>query len=200
MVDGAAPPFAQPRPGSSADRLVGLTLDYMLADGAPTDSLRAIAEAIGTSHRMLQYHFHTKERLLGCVLLKFQERMTVTEMPEFTSRSEYVRFSWEIYREPDSFLMMEILILITNPAAGAVNDESLMKRLSNRWSETLVELGLREGLPPARAEAEARLVRDAWRGMHQDIYSTGDRVSVDAAFEVLLHWLDASPSLQPSDD
>ena len=92
--------------------------------------------------------------------------------------------------------MMEILILITNPAAGAVNDESLMKRLSNRWSETLVELGLREGLSLARAEAEARLVRDAWRGMHQDIYSTGSRPEVDAAFEVLMDWLDASPALQ----
>ena len=196
MVDGTPPPFAVPRPGSSADRLVELALDYMLADGAPTDSLRTIADAIGTSHRMLQYHFHTKERLLGSVLLKFQSRRTIDDLPEFTTRSEYVRFSWDIYRQPDSFLMMEILILITNPARGAVNDESLMKRLSNRWSETLIELGLREGLTLERAEAEARLVRDAWRGMHQDLYSTGDRHSVDAAFEVLMHWLDASPGLQ----
>ena len=196
MIDGTPPPFALPRPGSSADRLIELTLDYMLADGSPTDSLRTIAEAIGTSHRMLQYHFHTKERLLGSVLLKFQQRRETADPPEFTSRSQYVRFSWDIYREPDSFLMMEILILITNPAAGAVNDESLIKRLSNRWSETLIELGLREGLPLERSEAEARLVRDAWRGMHQDIYSTGNRPAVDAAFEVLVDWLDASPALQ----
>ncbi|MCU1423682.1 MAG: hypothetical protein JWN36_3333 [Microbacteriaceae bacterium] len=200
MVDGTPPPFALPKPGSSADRLIELTLDYMLAEGAPTDSLRTIAEAIGTSHRMLQYHFHTKERLLGSVLLKFQARRAIAELPEFTSRSQYVRFSWDIYREPDSFLMMEILILITNPAAGAVNDESLMKRLSNRWSETLIELGLREGLSLERSEAEARLVRDAWRGMHQDIYSTGNRAAVDAAFEVLLDWLDASPALQRARD
>ncbi len=197
MVDDSSRPFTMPAPGSPADRLAELTLDHLLAEGDPSDSLRSIADAIGTSHRMLQYHFVTKERLLGVVLLKYRRRKPDEPPREFESRSDYVRHSWRVYRRPENLLMMQLLILITSPGSGAVGDESLMTGLGDRWSETLVALGLREGLTLERSEAEARLVRDAWRGLHLDLYGTGDTDAVEAALDVLLHWLDASPSVQP---
>jgi AcrR family transcriptional regulator len=192
MADLSSRPFQMPRAESPADRLLEKTLDHILGAGDPTESLRSIAEAIGTSHRMLQYHFGSKERLLAGVFFKYQQRLAVTNgvpLLDPTSRAHYVRMSWDIYREPDNFVMLELLLMITNPAAGALNDLSLMTSISGPWSETLVELGLAEGLSRERAESEARLVRNAWRGLHADLYGTGDTVAADAALEVLLEWI-----------
>ena len=196
MADFSSRPFELPRAGSAGDLLLDKVVQYFMADGDPRDSLRGIAQAIGTSHRMLQYHFGTKERLLGAAFLRFREILTegrgssVPIEPPFT-RGDYIRMSWEMYRRPENFLMLELLLLITNPAAGALTDESLMKQLSSEWSEVLVKLGIDAGLDPARAEAEARLVRSAWRGLHGDLYGTGDAAAVDAAVNVLIDWVDA---------
>lgn len=177
---------------SPADKLLNRAFDYIDGAGDPHDSLRAIAEAIGSSHRMLQYHFTTKERLLAGVYFKYQARAILQygeTMPAFESRAQYVRASWNFYRDPDNVVMMELLLLINNPAAGALADESLMSTISEPWSATLTDLGILEGLTPARAESESRLVRNAWSGLHADLYGTGDSESADAAISVLIEWI-----------
>jgi AcrR family transcriptional regulator len=192
MADLSSRPFEIPRAGSPADRLLEKALGHILGAGDPAESLRSIAEAIGTSHRMLQYHFGSKERLLAGVFFKYQQRLAATNgvpLLEPTSRAHYVRISWDIYREPGNFVMLELLLMITNPVAGALTDPSLMKSISGPWTEALVELGIAEGLTRERAESEARLVRNAWRGLHADLYGTGDTAAADAALDVLLEWI-----------
>src|SRR5947209_8561383 len=55
--------FASPR-----DRLLAAAVDYVVANGFSNLSLRELATAIGTSHRMLIYHFGSKEGLLVAVV------------------------------------------------------------------------------------------------------------------------------------
>lgn len=185
-------PFEIPIANSAADKLLDRAFEYIDGAGDPNDSLRSIAEGIGTSHRMLQYHFVTKERLLAGVYFKYQARAMAqydeTQLVP-TSRAEYVRRSWEFYRDAENAPMIELLLLINNPASGALTDETLMKTISAPWSATVTELGIREGLTPERAESESRLVRNAWRGLHSDLYGTGDSVLADAAVEVLIEWI-----------
>ncbi|MES2170407.1 MAG: TetR/AcrR family transcriptional regulator [Actinomycetota bacterium] len=190
MSDLSARPFELPRAGSPGDLLLDRLVDHLLDDGDPRGSLRSLAESIGTSHRMLQYHFGTKERLLGAALLKIMQRMPPPAPDEWpTTRADYLHYAWGVYRRPENFILLELLLMVTNPAAGALNDETLMKQLSGSFRDQLVTLGLREGLAPERANAEARLVIDAWRGLHQDLYGTRDARAVDAAMDVLIEWV-----------
>ena len=49
---------------SAKDVLLERVVDHFVADGLGDLSLRKIAGAIGTSHRMLLYHFGSKDGLL----------------------------------------------------------------------------------------------------------------------------------------
>ena len=49
--------------------------DYLLAHGLGAASLRPMAKAIGTSDRMLIYHFGSKAKLLEAALLRTSERL-----------------------------------------------------------------------------------------------------------------------------
>ncbi len=49
---------------SARERLLEAVVEHFSADGLADQSLRRIAEAVGTSHRMLLYHFGSKDGLM----------------------------------------------------------------------------------------------------------------------------------------
>src|SRR5437879_9141524 len=56
------------------DRLLDAAMDYVAVHGSSGLSLRQLAIAIGTSHRMLIYHFGSKEGLLVEVIRTVEAR------------------------------------------------------------------------------------------------------------------------------
>ena len=63
MTRSAEPPVATGR-----DQLLTRTVEYFATHGVADTSLRRLAEEIGTSHRMLLYHFGSREGLLSAVV------------------------------------------------------------------------------------------------------------------------------------
>ncbi|HTA04061.1 MAG TPA: helix-turn-helix domain-containing protein, partial [Streptosporangiaceae bacterium] len=61
------------RPGSARDRLLAAAVAIATQGGIADLSLRELAAAIGTSHRMLLYHFGSREGLLAAVTLAVEE-------------------------------------------------------------------------------------------------------------------------------
>jgi AcrR family transcriptional regulator len=59
------------------DQLVEAAVDYVFDKGVSDLSLRPLADALGTSSRMLIYHFETKEHLLVQVLQAARARQYV---------------------------------------------------------------------------------------------------------------------------
>ena len=55
-------------------RLLAAAIEYLQARGISELSLRELAAAIGTSHRMLIYHFGSKEGLLVAVVQAVEEQ------------------------------------------------------------------------------------------------------------------------------
>lgn len=51
--------------------------DHVLTDGLMNASLRPLAKAVGTSDRMLLYYFEDKADLIGAILDRITERVTV---------------------------------------------------------------------------------------------------------------------------
>jgi AcrR family transcriptional regulator len=61
--------------------LIDAALDYVMAHGLVGLSLRPLAAQLGTSDRMLIYHFGSKERLVGEVLARAQQRLAEAVSP-----------------------------------------------------------------------------------------------------------------------
>src|SRR5579871_2264732 len=57
------------------DELLEKIADVLLADGLAESSLRPLAEKVGTSARLLIYHFETKEKLIKCALAVVRARI-----------------------------------------------------------------------------------------------------------------------------
>src|SRR5215207_8272354 len=65
--------MAMPR-GSARERLLDAVIDHIAERGISDLSLRELAAAIGTSHRMLIHHFGSKEGLWVEVIRAVEER------------------------------------------------------------------------------------------------------------------------------
>src|SRR3954462_13517378 len=62
-------PTASPR-----DRLLAAAVGHVLAHGLSDLSLRELTAAIGTSHRMLLYHFRSKEGLIVAMIRTVEQQ------------------------------------------------------------------------------------------------------------------------------
>ena len=60
--------------GAARGRLLDAVIEHFVVDGLADQSLRRIAEATGTSHRMLLYHFGSREGLMLAVVRAVETR------------------------------------------------------------------------------------------------------------------------------
>src|SRR5512146_260592 len=94
----------QDRTGSR-DRLLAAAMDHVAQHGVGDLSLRGLAAALGTSHRMLSYHFGSREGLLIEVIraVEAQQRAALAEMlleNEDTPPAETMRRMWKQVADP----------------------------------------------------------------------------------------------------
>src|SRR4051812_30384680 len=86
------------------DRLLAQTVDYVRDQGFSDVSLRELAAAIGTSHRMLIYHFGSKEALLVEVIRAFEraqrDLMTTFVVDSHDEPADVLRRIWRQVSDP----------------------------------------------------------------------------------------------------
>ena len=70
--------MTEDRPGSRREQLLQAALGYFARNGVHNQSLRNLASGIGTSHRMLNYHFGSREGLLSDVVSAVEQRQWET--------------------------------------------------------------------------------------------------------------------------
>ncbi|MGW6195725.1 TetR/AcrR family transcriptional regulator [Kribbella sp. NPDC055110] len=166
--------------------LLGEAVEHFAKNGIGDASLRSIATSIGTSHRMLIYHFGSREGLLAEVVRTVEQQQrdllaTLSDLPIAEQAEEFWR------RVTEAALVYGPLFF--ELSAHAMQDlphtESLKADLINVWLPPLVELCVRAGIPPAEAPAYARLGLAASRGLLFDLLLTGDRAGVDEASALL---------------
>ncbi len=166
--------------------LLGDAVEHFAKNGIGDASLRSIATSIGTSHRMLIYHFGSREGLLAEVVRTVEQQQrdllaTLSDLPIAEQAEEFWR------RVTEAALVYGPLFF--ELSAHAMQDlphtESLKADLINVWLPPLIELCIRAGLPPEEAPAYARLGLAASRGLLFDLLLTGDRAGVDEASALL---------------
>lgn len=168
---------------SPRDRLLAAAIEYFAEHGVGDHSLRALAAGLGTSHRMLIYHFGSRDGLLAEVvrIVEAQQRATLeTLVREGDPLEQSLRFWTQVTEEALRYgrLYFE---LSAHAMQGKPHTEALRADLIGIWLPPLTELSIRAGIPAAEAPAYARLALAAARGLLFDLLITGDRTEVDEA-------------------
>jgi AcrR family transcriptional regulator len=176
------PPRSEPRA-----RLLDAAVDHVLAHGLSDLSLRELAAAIGTSHRMLIYHFGSKEGLIVAVIRTVEQaqRDAFSELDtESLSPADAMRAMWRRFTTPalgpHERLFFEIYGQALQGRPGAVD---LLDGIIESWVEPASAYAIAHGMAPDAARAEARLSVAVVRGLLLDWLATNDWDGVNAAFE-----------------
>jgi AcrR family transcriptional regulator len=174
--------------GAARDKLLAAVIGYVAAHGFSGLSLRELAAAIGTSHRMLIYHFGSREGLLVAVVraVEAAQREFLAELAADTSLSpaEVMRTMWRRVADPSLWpnerLFFEIYAQALQHRPGTAG---FLDDIVGSWVEPMAEYARQRGLDPDAARTDARLAVAVSRGLLLDLLATGDRAAVDACVE-----------------
>ena len=170
------------------ERLLAGAMEHVAQHGVGDLSLRALATALGTSHRMLIYHFGSREGLMIEVIrtVEAQQRAALTQLlaePE-ASWAETMRRMWQRVADPVLWPNERLFFEVYAQALqGAPHALPLLDGIVDSWVEPLTRIAVEQGRPEEQARAEARLGVAVVRGLLLDLLATGDREAVDAAME-----------------
>lgn len=170
--------------GTARDELLTRSLDWFRQHGVADTSLRTLASGIGTSHRMLHYHFGSREGLLAAVVQQVEtaERDLLTsvlsahEDPVEAGRQFWAHVATAAQTFAPLYFELSGLAMQGLPFA-----EPLRTWLAAGWLEPLTDLWVALGEDRADAEVLARINLATVRGLLFELAITGDQEAVDAA-------------------
>ena len=168
-----------------------------MQDGIADLSLRELAAAIGTSHRMLLYHFGSREGLLAAVTLAVEEagQATLHEMGAISA--DDARRFWARYSDPRLWPQERLFFeLYAHALRGRPGTEGFLHRVVTGWLGPLAAAMAEGGTDPRTAPAAARLSMAVTRGLLLDLLATQDTQAVTEAFDLFLQ-LGGAATTQP---
>jgi AcrR family transcriptional regulator len=178
------------RDGTSArERLLAAAMEHVAQHGVGDLSLRGLAAALGTSHRMLIYHFGSREGLLIEVIraVEAQQRAALAQMlleDPGAAPADTMRRMWRRVADPALWPNERLFFEVYAQALqGSRHALPLLDGIVDLWVEPLTRIAVAQGRPEPEARAEARLGVAVVRGLLLDLLATGEREAVDAAME-----------------
>jgi AcrR family transcriptional regulator len=177
--------------GDAKVALLRAAIGHLAEHGLGGATLRGIASAIGTSHRMLIYHFGSRDGLLLAIVRSVEEeqRAAMAELAadESASVAELARRMWERVADPRLHPHERLFFELYGRALqGDPGAAPMLQWVVPAWVDQLTELLVARGLPPEEARATARLGLATVRGLLLDLLATGDRAEADAAVELFI--------------
>jgi AcrR family transcriptional regulator len=168
------------------DELLAATIEYVAEHGMGELRLRHLAAAIGTSHRMLIYHFGSKQGLLIEVIRAMEQRqrdaLAEFQLDRSLSVPELMQRMWDRLADPSLWPHERLFFEVYGQALqGRTPATQLLDGIVDSWVEPVAELAGRRGLSRGRARADARLQLAVVRGLLLDLLATEDRAGVDQA-------------------
>jgi AcrR family transcriptional regulator len=177
--------MSSPRP---REDLLEKAIAYFVAHGVGDTSLRTLAAEIGTSHRMLIYHFGSREGLLTAIVSSFwhgQQAVLdqLTGADPGDPRGNAWRM-WEVMVEGSA--ITPLVFELSAPAMQEAPWTASFREGTAAWVRQISAHLVAYGEPPARAEALARAAMAVVRGALWELAITGDRAAADLAVRTVL--------------
>jgi AcrR family transcriptional regulator len=191
--------FCQVSRTDARQQLLERAIEYVAQAGFSDMSLRSLAAAIGTSHRMLIHHFGSKEGLWVEIVRAVEQRQRETLADLLPDPDEpladAMRTWWKHISDPTLWPNERLFFEVYGQALqGRAHTTELLDGIVDDWVEPAAEVSIARGLPPPIARAHARLGVAVTRGLLLDLLATGNVEEVDAAMdafiEVYVAWLE----------
>ncbi len=166
------------------ERLLAAAVDQALRGGITDLSLRELAAAIGTSHRMLLYHFGSREGLLVALSNAVNEAEAAA-----LAGPEDPRRLWRYFTDPELWPVERLFFeLYVHALFGRPGTEGFFRASVEGWITALTSGLVKTGADETTARTEARLGLAVARGLLLDLLATGDRDGVTQAYERFLQY------------
>jgi AcrR family transcriptional regulator len=170
------------------EQLLERTIGYLAEHGVIDVSLRALAAAIGTSHRMLIYHFGSKDGLFVAVVraVETRQRAAFSDLVVSSgdSLSDVARQFWRRLSDPALAPHERLFFEMYGQALqGRPYAAPLLDGIVDSWLGPMTDVLRQTGISEDLARAEARLGIAVIRGLLLDLLATGDADGATAAFE-----------------
>jgi len=179
------------------DALLDKVLAYAAEHGIADKSLREIATGVGTSHRMLLYHFGSREGLLAALVgtVEEQQRGVLTALatgPDDDGAAVMLRL-WEQVSQPDLRPFVRLFFATVGLAVqGVPGTEGFLGNLTAPWLDRGGEAQRHLGLPVDRAAL--RLGVAVTRGLLLELIAGTEPADVDASYRLFVQmWQGFAP-------
>lgn len=176
------------------DQLLDRVIQHVATSGLSDTSLREIADAVGSSHRMLHYHFGGRDGLVAAIVAEVERRqrdLLAAIASDAATPADVLRAQWRGLTGPETrpflCLFFEVLGLALHGRPGT---ESFLADLTDPWIDAAVDAQRRLGQRADRAAA--RLGVAVMRGLLIDVVATDDTRAATAAFERFVAMWDAA--------
>jgi AcrR family transcriptional regulator len=153
------------------DELAAGATDYVLEHGLIGLSLRPLAAALGTSDRMLLYHFSDKDDLVATVLRVATDRSVagIRQLQRSAGVAEAVVDLWQLVSTREQARCQRLYVEAA--ALGVLGTEpfaTVVAEANDAWMDALADHLVGSGLARANAPRAARLVEAAFMGFQLD--------------------------------
>ena len=165
------------------ERLLAAAVEKAMNGGITGLSLRELAAAIGTSHRMLLYHFGSRDGLLNAVSRAVEQaQRSAVSQQGITANARQL---WDHFSDPQLWPAERLFFeLYAHALLGRPGTEGFLDSANEPWVDMMAAAMQREaGLDSASARVEARLALAVSRGLLLDLLASGDRDAATQAFE-----------------
>ena len=176
---------------SARDTLLDSIIGHVAVHGLSDLSLRELAAAVGTSHRMLLYHFGSREGLVAAIVetVEREQRVALEAAARTaTTPADLVRTQWAQLTDPSLrpfvALFFEVLALAVHERPGT---DGFLAGLTEPWLDLAGDLARR--MDVAIDRDELRLGVAVVRGLLIDVLASGEVDGPTAALErFLVRW------------
>ncbi len=171
--------------------------DYVAENGLADLSLRPLADAVGSSPRVLLYYFNSKEELIAGMLARLRERQKAlfdTVPREASSYAVTVRGAWKFMSAPENRRVFRLFFEVYGLALQSPERYAdFLRGAVVDWIGYLTASAMANGYGKRDARAVATVLLAGYRGFLLDLLATGDRARIDRAVELWILALDALP-------
>jgi AcrR family transcriptional regulator len=162
--------------GDRREQLLAAATEHVLEHGLIGLTLRPLAAAIGTSDRMLVYHFGTRDHLVSEIVSATSDRgvEAVHALTPAAGVRAAVNALWAAYQDAPLSACLDVYCqAATEGLLGREPYLSDARTANERWTAALRDYLTRSGTPVDRVGRVVTLVDSALYGFHLDL--TTDR-------------------------
>ena len=190
VVTDLAPDRVRDATPGPRDELLARAVTWFAENGVGDTSLRTLAAGIGTSHRMLNYHFGSREGLLGAVVEAVEQaehaallELAGSGLDPFEAGAAF----WTRVADRAAVFAPLFFELSSHAMRGRPHAAGLREWLRTGWTSALRDSYVGLGVPEDRAVVLALQSLAMARGLLFEVAVTGDRAAADTA---MARWTD----------